>query len=173
MDTGFLSLTVLFLMCLAIRVTYEILKERNRINSESKPVFAVVFTAMCVLWLSWFSLCPSDPYPFDLPGPVRWAGFAVFLLGTVLAVGALFQLKGVENINHLVTSGLFKKVRHPMYIGFISWILGWSVYHNALVSLAVGSLAIVSVLWWRHLEETRLEVQFGDEYRRYRLTTWL
>jgi protein-S-isoprenylcysteine O-methyltransferase Ste14 len=59
-----------------------------------------------------------------------------------------------------------------MYVGFISWLLGWSIYHSALISLLIGLIGIVSVLWWRHLEERRLEVQFGSSYQQYRLTTW-
>jgi protein-S-isoprenylcysteine O-methyltransferase Ste14 len=172
MDNGFLIPAVLFLLCLAIRSAYELLKEARRINPENKLIFAFVFCSMCVLWISWFILCPSDPVRIDLPDSVRWIGFAIFILGILLAVGALLQLRGVENIDHLVTTGLFRKLRHPMYIGFISWILGWSIYHGAVVSLAIGAAAIVSVLWWRHLEEARLRLQFGAAYEQYRLTTW-
>jgi protein-S-isoprenylcysteine O-methyltransferase Ste14 len=67
---------------------------------------------------------------------------------------------------------LFTKIRHPMYVGFIAWILGWSIFHSAIISLAIGLIGIVSVLWWRRLEEARLEVQFGASYQQYRLTTW-
>lgn len=172
MDTGFLIPAVLFFLCLAIRSVYELLKEAQRINAESKPIFAVVFAAMCVLWTSWFSLCPMDPLRVDFPTPVRWIGFAVFIMGTILAVGALVQLKGVENIDHLVTTGLFRKIRHPMYLGFILWIPGWSIFHGAVVSLAIGVLGIASVLWWRHLEEARLALRFGSSYQQYQLTTW-
>jgi protein-S-isoprenylcysteine O-methyltransferase Ste14 len=59
-----------------------------------------------------------------------------------LAVGALIQLRGVENIKHMVTAGLFRKIRHPMYTGFILWIFGWSVYHGALLSLAIGLFGV-------------------------------
>jgi protein-S-isoprenylcysteine O-methyltransferase Ste14 len=163
---------VLFLLCLVLRSIYELLKEARRINTESKPIFISIFSAMCILWISWFSLCPADPFRVDLPDAIHWTGFAVFIIGMILAVGALIQLRGVENIDHLVTTGLFKKVRHPMYAGFIAWILGWSVYHGALISLAIGLPGIASILWWRHLEETRLEVQFGNSYIQYRLTTW-
>jgi len=172
MDNRFLIPSVLFLLCLALRDVYELLKEANRIDLESKPVFALIFSAMCVLWLSWFSLCPADPVRIELPALVRWIGLAAFAVGTIVAVGALVQLRGVENIDHLVTSGLFARIRHPMYMGFISWIVGWSVYHGAPVSLALGLPAIASILWWRHLEERRLDVQFGESYRRYRQTTW-
>jgi protein-S-isoprenylcysteine O-methyltransferase Ste14 len=172
MDHGFLIPASLFLLCLAIRCGYELLKEARKIDPESKPIFATIFTTMCVLWVSWFKLCLSDPFPVDMPGPVRWTALALMVIGTVLAVGAFIQLRGVENIQQLVTTGLFKKFRHPMYVGFVLWILGWSIYHGAVVSLAIGLVGIVSVLWWRHLEQDRLEVQFGDSYRQYRLRTW-
>ena len=172
MKTDFVIPTILFLTCLAIRTTYEILKERDRINSKNKSIFAIVFTAMCILWLSWFTLCPADPNIFQFPAIIHWIGFTVFIIGMILAIGALIQLRGVENIDHLVTTGMFKKIRHPMYIGFISWIFGWSVYHGALLSLGIGSIGVLSILWWKHLEEERLEHQFGSAYTTYRQTTW-
>ena len=89
MDNRFLIPAVLFILCLAIRSAYELLKEARKINPESKPIFAFVFASMCVLWVSWFSLCPMDPFRVEFPGAVRW-------------------------IDHLATSGLFTKIRHPM-----------------------------------------------------------
>ncbi len=172
MDTAFLVPALLFLFCLAIRSAYELLKERGKINPESKPVFALILAAMLVLWFSWFALCPADPFRVEFPAGIRWVGFAVFILGTIVAVGALIQLRGVENIDHLVTRGLFAKFRHPMYMGFIAWFLGWSIYHGAIAGLAIGLLGIASVLWWRGLEEARLEKQFGNAFEQYRRTTW-
>jgi protein-S-isoprenylcysteine O-methyltransferase Ste14 len=172
MNIDFVIPAILFLACLAIRCGYEVLKDAHKINPESKLVFAVILTVMCVLWVSWFNLCPRDPFQMQLPDPIRWFGFSVVAAGMALAVGALIQLRGVENIDHLVTTGLFKKIRHPMYVGFIAWILGWSIYHSAIISLAIGLIGIVCVLWWRRLEEVRLEVQFGTTYQQYTLTTW-
>ncbi len=172
MDSSFLVPAFLFLLCLAIRSAYELLKQGGRINPESKPVFACILTAMLVLWFSWFTLCPADPLRVDIPVPVRWSGLVLFILGTIVAIGALIQLRGVENIDHLVTSGFFAKLRHPMYMGFLAWFVGWSLYHGAMVSLVIGLPGIASVLWWRKLEDARLRKQFGEAYERYRLATW-
>lgn len=162
----------IFLLCLAVRGTYELLKEAGRINLESTPLFVAIFSTMILLWTSWFTLCPLDPSKVALPEAVTLAGLAIVLSGTILAVGAFIQLRGVENINHLVTTGLFKRLRHPMYTGFISWIVGWGLFHGATTGLAIGAVGIVCILWWRHLEERRLGVQFGADYVRYRSTTW-
>lgn len=172
MNGSFLIPAVLFVVCLAIRSVYELLKEARKINPENKVIFVLIFSSMCTLWVSWFALCPADPLRVQLPSSVQWIGLTIFVFGTILAIGALIQLRGVENIDHLVTSGLFKKLRHPMYLGFIFWIVGWSLYHSALASLGIGVLGIASVLWWRLLEDARLEVQFGSRYHKYRPTTW-
>ena len=172
MDVAFVLPALLFLLCLVIRSVYELLKQSRRINAESKPIFIFVFVSMCVLWISWFYLCTADPFRMNMPEVARWAAFAIFIIGLVFAFGALMQLRGVENIDHLVTTGLFRRFRHPMYVGFISWIVGWSLFHGALPSLAIGIPGIVSILWWRHLEEGRLAVQFGKAYEDYRQKTW-
>jgi protein-S-isoprenylcysteine O-methyltransferase Ste14 len=78
----------------------------------------------------------------------------------------------VENVDHLVTTGLFAKIRHPMYAGFILWIVGWATTYGAFVSLAAGVLCIGNILYWRHLEEGALEACYGARYRDYRAGTW-
>jgi protein-S-isoprenylcysteine O-methyltransferase Ste14 len=172
MENDYYLLIIVFVVSLVVRCVYEILKERRKIDPENKFVFAAILTVMCALWVSWFSLCPLDPFPLSLPGPIRWAGLLLFITGMVLSVGALIQLRGVENIKHLVTTGLFSKIRHPMYLGFLCWIVGWSIYHAAPLSLAIGALGIACTLWWRHLEDGRLAIQFGSEYLRYGQQTW-
>jgi protein-S-isoprenylcysteine O-methyltransferase Ste14 len=172
MDGTFLLFAILFVACLAIRGIYELLKEARRINPESRIIFSGILAVMILLWLSWFSLPEADPVPLGLPETVRWAGLAVVAMGTILAVGALVQLRGVENIDRLVTTGLFSRIRHPMYLGFICWLLGWSIVRDAGASFLIGLAGTGSVLWWRHLEEGRLERQFGDSYLQYRRTTW-
>ena len=94
---------------------------------------------MMVLWASWFSMCPMEPERPIVPAFVSGIGLAALAAGLVLAVGAVIQLRGVENIDHLVTTGFFARVRHPMYLGFTLWILGWAVFQGAVVSLASGS----------------------------------
>jgi protein-S-isoprenylcysteine O-methyltransferase Ste14 len=161
-----------FLVCLAVRDSYELLKESGRIKEGNRPAFIIVFFAMGGLWASWFLLCPEDPISLGLPVAVQWAGQLITIMGTLLAVGALVQLRGLEGIDHLVTRGLFKRIRHPMYLGFILWIIGWGIAQDAAAGLAIGVPALASVLWWRHLEDRRLGVQFGDAYREYKRSTW-
>lgn len=172
MNTDFHYLGVCFLVCLAVRDSYELLKESGTIKAGNKPAFISVFLAMGALWISWFLLCPADPYRLGLSAVLQWAGQLITIAGTILAVGALIQLRGLEGIDHLVTRGFFKRLRHPMYLGFMLWIIGWSLAHDAAAALALGVPALASIFWWRHLEDRRLTAQFGDAYRAYKQSTW-
>jgi protein-S-isoprenylcysteine O-methyltransferase Ste14 len=172
MKTAYFILLALFVLALAIRSGYEYLRESGRVIPGSRNLFLFIFSVMMVLWTSWFSLCILDPYKLDLPLTFRSAGLAIFISGLILAFTALFQLKGLEDIDHLVTTGLFARLRHPMYTGFIFWILGWSTFHEAIISLGIGIIGIINILYWRHVEESRLIGQYGDIYQQYRLKTW-
>lgn len=172
MDTTYLILAIFFILSFSVRSAYEVLKDAGKVDPENKFIFACIFTVMCVLWVSWFSLCVLDPRPIAVPDLVRWIGFAIFAAGMILALGGLYQLKGLENIDHLVTSGLFSRFRHPMYTGFILWVIGWSAFHSAFISLLIGCAAIANILYWRRLEEQRLLAHYGETYRQYLLKTW-
>jgi protein-S-isoprenylcysteine O-methyltransferase Ste14 len=172
MDSTYLLVAGLCLIGLAIRSGYELLKEAGKVDTKNTAIFAVVFVAMCLMLASWPAMCPRDPWRIAFPGVVRWIGRGVLLAALGLALGALFQLRGLENIDHLVTTGLFSRIRHPMYTGFVLWIVGWVVCYGAVVSLAVGLVCIGNILYWRRLEEGALESHYGEEYRRYRRGTW-
>ncbi len=171
MNLEFWILCSLFVLCHVIRTTYELLKKSGRITEENRPAFLIVLTAMILLWVSWFGMCPVDPFQVDLPAFIRIIGLVLFILGLVLAVAALMQLRGVEHIDHLVTTGLFALTRHPMYIGFVFWIIGWATYHGSAFSLIPGALAIGNIIFWARLEDDRLLARYGEEYRRYREET--
>lgn len=162
----------IFLICNLTRTIYEYLKKAGRVNIQSKPLFIFIFTVMCLLWISWFYSCPLDTRHINLPAGIRWFGMGIFIIGMGLAFGALFKLKGLENIDHLVTSGIFARLRHPMYTGFILWIIGWAIFHGAVISFMAGLLCIGNIWYWRSLEEMHLEKSYGDRYREYRRQTW-
>jgi protein-S-isoprenylcysteine O-methyltransferase Ste14 len=162
-------------LCVAgvvIRTGYELLKKAGRVDTRNKVVFSVVFVGMVLMLTSWFIMGPSDPWRVGLPAVVRWLGLGASVAGLSIALGGWIQLRGLENIDHLVTSGLFSKIRHPMYTGFILWIAGWIIFYGAAVSVVVGLVCVGNILYWRRFEEEKLASDYGEDYRRYRAQTW-
>ncbi len=172
MSVARIGVTTLFVVCLVLRDVYELLKRSRRIDPTDKRVFAAVFTSMITMWLTWFAIGALAPTRLAVPEVLRWAGLAVVLAGGAVSVGGMLQLGGVENIDHLVTTGLFSKIRHPMYLGFALWIVGWCTYTGAPANLILAPAILASVLWWRHLEEVELSSAYGEEYREYCASTW-
>ena len=172
MNSIFLLFSILCLLGLSIRTSYEVLKKGGKVDSKNKMVFAIVFVGMILMLTSWIVMGLMNPWHLPLPMASKWVGFILLILGLGLAIGGLIQLRGLENIDHLETSGLYRKIRHPMYAGFIFWIAGWVIYFNAGASLLVGIVATGNILYWRSLEEEQMGLNYGEEYRLYRASTW-
>ena len=172
MGVLYLIALALHVVGLSIRDFYELLKRSHKVDPTEVRVFAVVFTSMCVMWLSWFAIGALAPTRVEIPTALRWLGASAVLVGTAVSVGGIWQLGGVENIDHLVTAGLFAVVRHPMYLGFVLWILGWCATTGASACLLLAPFGLASVLWWRALEEADLLSRYGDEFRKYQAATW-
>lgn len=65
---------------------------------------------MSTFLASWVFMCPNDPLRAYGSIAARWTGCGIALVGFCLPVGGVVRLKKVENIDHLVTTGLFA---HP------------------------------------------------------------
>lgn len=69
----------------------------------------------------------------------------------------------------LVTVGLFKWMRNPIYAGDILLLFGVALYTRSrlLLLLAILSIPIIhSIVYF--IEEPKTEKRFGDEYREYK-----
>ncbi len=100
----------------------------------------------------------------------------LFLVVAVLA--ALYLLaSGHVVVDHgqppkgPVTTGAFRHVRHPLYLGCMLAYIGLAISTMSLFSLA---LSVVICAFYDHIagyEERWLEERFGDEYREYKKRT--
>ena len=117
-------------------------------------------------------------------GPIRWiAGVFLFACGFALNVVGLITQKraGTDPIPFnptikIVSHGLYRFSRNPMYIGFAFWTLGLAVLLNsvwALCAVPIGLVLIDRMVVAR--EEMYLERKFGEEYLSYksRVRRWI
>ncbi len=150
-----------------IRTIYEILKHTKRINPENKVVFALIFTNMMALWVSWFMLTAFDPYMVDLAPVIRYSGAAIFMAGLLLFFLSLARLQRFENYHGaLITDGVFRFFRHPMYVGFFLWMAGSSIYNRSGVALILTIVFTANIFIWKIFEEIQLRSTF-PEYKDY------
>lgn len=73
--------------------------------------------------------------------------------------------------DHVVTSGAFKYVRHPLYLASILVYLGMAVSTLSLFSLVILVPIFIFYNYLASYEEKLLKEKFGEEYRKYKEKT--
>jgi protein-S-isoprenylcysteine O-methyltransferase Ste14 len=106
----------------------------------------------------------------------RTIGACLMLLATGWIVIARYQLGGAFSITpqarQLVTTGLYARIRNPIYVASPIYVVGLAVL-TARWWLLVLLIVIVPMQIFRaRREEAILLAAFGDEYDRYRAQTW-
>jgi protein-S-isoprenylcysteine O-methyltransferase Ste14 len=157
-------------VCYAVRTSYYVLANRGSGLAESKRFVTVLLVVMFFLWFAWFFMSLNDPYGMSIGSWARYAGLALFIVGVCLVILSHVKTRGQE-ADELVTSGIYSKIRHPMYLGFILWIVGFPIFTNAAFTLASAIIWIPQLLYWRISEERMLEKKY-ESYREYKRKTW-
>jgi len=105
-------------------------------------------------------------------------GLALFVVGlTIALVGQItlwryYSSTLVIRENHqLITRGIYRFTRHPIYLGVIMACIGVPVYASSLYGLLTISALIPLFLNRIRMEERMLTEEFGDAYRTYREAT--
>ena len=119
------------------------------------------------------------------------AGVSYLLTGLFAAAGITFDLLGIlafrasrttinplkpEKASALVTGGVYRVTRNPMYVGMALLLLAWAGYLSALLPF-IGPVLLV--LWITRFqiqaEERVLRRIFGEAYSSYaaRVRRWL
>ena len=111
-----------------------------------------------------------DPIRMDIPGWVTYAGLILFTIGVVFAVLSHIKIKEFES-GKLIRKGIYSKVRHPMYLGFILWFIGFPLLMKAFITLISSVLWIPQILYWMICEEKEMEEKYGN-YADYKKETW-
>jgi protein-S-isoprenylcysteine O-methyltransferase Ste14 len=138
-----------------------------------------------VLGLAMWLVAPIGPELILSPA-VRYS------VATVLAVAGLaFDLLGVlafralrttvnplspERASALVTSGVYRITRNPMYVGMGFLLSAWAVYLSALLPFAGPVVFVLYITRFQvRPEERALSLLFGEEFSRYaaRVRRWL
>lgn len=110
-----------------------------------------------------------------VPNEIRFfIGIPVMIIGGLLVTWGIMDL-GITNTYGLrddfVQSGPYRYTRNPQYLGDMILFIGISLISNSLYVLVVHVLMIVVFMFAPFCEETWLEAQYGEEYKRYKEQT--
>jgi protein-S-isoprenylcysteine O-methyltransferase Ste14 len=100
---------------------------------------------------------------FAVPGVILWALARMQL-------GASFSRHA--EARRLVTHGLYRHIRNPMYVFGELATLGLIIFAGWWRLLLLFVVTTPLQIWRARKEAGVLEARFGDEYRAYRRRTW-
>lgn len=81
-----------------------------------------------------------------------------------------------ERASTLVSNGIYRYTRNPMYLGMAFVLLGWSVYLANLGAIVLVAIFVAYITRFQIVpEERELSRLFGDAYSKYKATVrrWL
>jgi protein-S-isoprenylcysteine O-methyltransferase Ste14 len=111
-------------------------------------------------------------YPFSLHQIISW----ILLLSSVwFAVAGFILLKSLgkpqggnfENTSVIVKSGLYKYIRHPLYLSLLLAGTGAMLKNPELMLLLLGTVNLVAIWFTARIEENEMIARFGEAYRDY------
>ncbi len=110
---------------------------------------------------------------------VRYFGLALYVVGCILRVGPVFELGrrfsglvAIQEGHELETSGFYRVIRHPSYLGLLLLLVGWALVFRSAIGVLVSLLLIPPLVARMNSEEALLESEFGERYADYRRRTW-
>lgn len=142
------------------------------------PPMWLVFGVVAIFALNEFY--PGPRYT-GLVSQLSGGALLVFGLAMLVFAGGTFRRAGNDmvpfrNVSKLVTTGVYRFTRNPMYLGMAAILLGIAVTVGAITALVVVPLFML-VIQWRYIypEEALLQRQFPEEFAAYRgrVRRWL
>jgi protein-S-isoprenylcysteine O-methyltransferase Ste14 len=108
--------------------------------------------------------------PMKLVGGVTAAVGVAMLIVARLQLGASFSVRA--KAKKLVTTGVYSRIRNPIYVFGELFILGLSIVLGNWLLLLVGVALVPMQVARARREEQVLREAFGEEYVRYKAGTW-
>ena len=106
----------------------------------------------------------------------KMIGAAIVIISFPLFVLARWQLGSSFSIKakagRLVTTGLYSRIRNPIYLFGGLFIVGLSLFLSPWGALAVALVIVPLRVVRARREERVLAEAFGEEYERYTSRTW-
>lgn len=90
--------------------------------------------------------------------------------GFLIVASAWRVLYASQRAHALATSGVYSRMRHPQYIGFIAVMVGFLLQWPTLLTLLMFPVLVFMYTRLAYREEREMEEEFGIEYTVYRKT---
>lgn len=143
-------------------------------DSLEKRTFFTIFTVLIATIIAAMVLQELQPFAtLALIGQL--VGIILLATGVFLRFWGIIHLKSqftryvtVREGDEIVSTGPYRKLRHPLYTGLLLITLGMALFFGSLIAAIIGGIAIVWALLQRINYEERLLIEkFGPDYEQW------
>jgi len=137
------------------------------------PVWGVfAITAFALVWPIRHLHLYESKLPWVLGVMFILAGFSIYRSASLgfdrAKVSGLAELEPNQHDQKLVATGIRTQVRHPIYLGHLCEVFGWTVGTGSIAMCALLVFGALTGAIMLRKEDAELEQRFGDAYRQYR-----
>jgi len=100
-------------------------------------------------------------------------------LGVVIAISGIaaggvdaFNMQPEVRSEHLITNGIYKWIRNPMYLGILIFFLIDVISNQSILRWTAYSILLIALILKIRSEEHFLALEFGDDYLDYKSKTF-
>ena len=134
----------------------------------------VLFLPLFYMFTNWL-----DFANYSIPTPLAILGSIIFITGLYVLQRSHIDLAKnfspslfIQKQHTLVTHGIYKYIRHPMYLSFWAWAVGQALLIANWIAGPLGIIAFYLIYSFRiEHEEQQLIDYFGDAYKDYKKST--
>ena len=93
---------------------------------------------------------------------------SVFIFGGFWLLGSAWNILYRAQREHLLaTTGIYARIRHPQYVGFVMIMFGFLLQWPTLITVILFPILVFMYAHLARKEEEDMLREFGDEYRQY------
>lgn len=141
-------------------------------------IYYTVFAFLTMISILIYQVSIPSPSLFKASLLSNSIGAVVCLSGLIIMAICIkkyfFSLSGLKELvtehpgNELIITGIHRYIRHPLYLGTFLFIWGLLVMFPLLSLLIAVVIITIYTLIGISFEESKLEAEFGESYRRYK-----
>ncbi|HLO16821.1 MAG TPA: isoprenylcysteine carboxylmethyltransferase family protein [Anaerolineales bacterium] len=147
---------------------------QNKAHAKVKiqpPVLVLIHIVLA------FALTRFLALPWVVPPTLQISGLLLVFLGFLFGIAALLVFRRAHttlnphgSVSRLVTSGIYRFTRNPIYLGFLLMLIGIPLNSGSYWGILLAPIMVVlfNKLVIEH-EEDYLAQKFGSDYESYKL----
>ena len=110
--------------------------------------------------------------PFSINQVISWI---LLILSIYIAIAGFMLLSNLgkpqgrnfENTSVIVKVGLYKYIRHPLYLSLFLVGTGAMLKNTEILQLLLGTVNLIAICLTARMEENEMIAKFGNDYRVY------